>query len=339
MTQGTDKSAYKAAGVSIDAGNEAVRMMSEAVRSTYNARVLAGIGSFGGVYDAAALAGMSAPALVASTDGVGTKTMLAAAWGSYESLGHDIVNHCVNDILVQGAEPLFFMDYIAAPRIDPPMVASIVSGCAAACREAGCVLLGGETAEMPGVYAAGQFDVVGTIVGVVERAHMLPLPTVAVGDVVLGLPSSGPHTNGYSLIRRVLGDAPLDTRVEGVGVLGEALLAPHRSYLSVVRRLRERVTVKALAHLTGGGFVENVPRVLPAGRSVRIAPGSWPIPPLFRWIQDRGQIAAAEMYRVFNMGVGMAAIVSPDEAQAALAGSDTIWRIGEVVAGQREVLL
>jgi phosphoribosylaminoimidazole synthetase len=340
MTHKTnEQSAYAAAGVSIDAGNEAVRRMSAAVRSTYNARVLAGIGSFGGVYDASPLAGMKAPALVASTDGVGTKIMLAAACGRYESIGHDIVNHCVDDILVQGAEPLFFLDYIAAPKLDPAMVASVVSGIAAACRAAGCVLIGGETAEMPGVYCVGEFDLAGTIVGVVERERMLPLPTVAVGDVVLGLPSSGPHTNGYSLIRRILGDTPLDTQVAGVGVLSDALLAPHRSYLSEVRALRQRVTVKALAHLTGGGFIENVPRVLPKGTSVRLTPGSWVIPPLFRYLQEKGQIDRREMYRVFNMGVGMVVIVSAAEAQTALAGSETIWRIGEVVAGDGEVLL
>ncbi len=340
MPQKTDKaSAYAAAGVSIDAGNEAVRRMSAAVRSTYNARVLAGIGSFGGVYDASLLAGMKAPALVASTDGVGTKIMLAAACGRYESIGHDIVNHCVNDILVQGAEPLFFMDYIASPHLDLQMVASVVGGIAAACRDAGCVLLGGETAEMPGVYAPGKFDLVGTIVGVVERARMLPLDTVAVGDVALGLPSSGPHTNGYSLIRRVLGDTPLDTYVEGVGVLSDALLAPHRSYLSAVRVLRQRLTVKALAHLTGGGFIENVPRVLPLGTSLRLLPDSWPVPPLFGYLQQKGQIDRAEMYHVFNMGVGMVVIVSAQDAEVALAGGEAMWRIGEVVAGEREVLL
>ena len=230
--KGRASTAYDAAGVSIDAGNKAVALMSAAVRSTYNARVLAGIGSFGGVYDAAAAGRRwTAPALVASTDGVGTKTMLAAGLGRYESIGQDIVNHCINDILVQGAEPLFFLDYIAAPRFDPQMVAAVVGGIAAACRAAGCVLLGGETAEMPGVYAPGEFDLVGTIVGVVERGEMLPLPDVAAGDVVLGLPSSGPHTNGFSLIRRVLAGTPLDSglaghRRPGRGAAGAASLVP-----------------------------------------------------------------------------------------------------------------
>jgi phosphoribosylaminoimidazole synthetase len=331
--------AYTDAGVNIDAGNEAVRLMSEAVRSTYNARVLAGIGSFGGVYDASSLAGMAAPALVASTDGVGTKTMLAAAWGRYASLGEDIVNHCINDILVQGAEPLFFLDYIASPRLSPRMIADIVGGCAKACREAGCVLLGGETAEMPGVYAPGQFDIAGTIVGVVERAHMLPLPTIAAGDVALGLPSSGPHTNGFSLIRKIVGDLPLATQIEEVGVLGDALLAPHRSYLRVVQRLRRRATIKGLAHITGGGLIENTPRILPADCGLHVQRGAWPVPPLFRWLQERGGIADIEMHRVFNMGVGMVVIAAPTDAEALLAGSDEMWRIGEVVTGQHEVTL
>jgi phosphoribosylaminoimidazole synthetase len=333
------QSSYETAGVSIDAGNKAVALMAEAVRSTYNARVLAGIGSFGGVYDASPLAGLTAPALVASTDGVGTKTMLAAALGRYESIGHDIVNHCINDILVQGADPLFFLDYIAASKIEPPTVAAIVSGIAAACRAAGCVLLGGETAEMPGVYSPGHFDLVGTIIGVVERERMLPLPTVAAGDVALGLPSSGPHTNGYSLIRRVFADMPLTAQFPGVGVLGDALLTPHRSYLDVVRRLRQSVTIKALAHITGGGLLENTPRVLPQGVSVRLDPRAWPLPPLFRLIQEKGQVADLEMYRVFNMGIGMVVIVSAEDAAIALAGGEEMWRIGEVVAGQREVII
>jgi len=339
MTKGKQSSAYAEAGVDIDAGNQAVRLMSDAVRSTYNTRVLAGIGSFGGVYDASFLAGMRAPALVASTDGVGTKTMLAAAMGRYDTLGEDIVNHCINDILVQGAEPLFFLDYIASPRLSPQMVADIVTGCARACRAAGCALLGGETAEMPGVYVTGEFDIAGTIVGVVERDAMLPLPTVAAGDVALGLPSSGPHTNGYSLIRRILGETPLTTHVDGVGVLGDALLQPHRSYLPVVRRLRARAPIKALAHITGGGLIENTPRVLPEGVSLRLQRGAWPVPPLFRFLQAKGGIDEREMHRVFNMGVGMVVIVASGDAAALLAGDDTVWRIGQIVPGAREVIL
>jgi phosphoribosylformylglycinamidine cyclo-ligase len=215
----------------------------------------------------------------------------------------------------------------------------VVTGIASACRAAGCVLLGGETAEMPGVYEPGQFDLAGTIVGLVERERMLPLPTVAEGDVVLGLASNGLHTNGFSLARQVFAGVPLQTEFPGIGRLGEALLAPHLSYLADVRHMRARVEVKALAHLTGGGFIENIPRVLPEGLSVRVTPGAWPVPALFALIQEKGQIATAEMFHVFNMGIGMAAIVSAEDAAMALAGHDGMWRIGEVVAGGREVLL
>jgi phosphoribosylaminoimidazole synthetase len=331
--------AYQAAGVSIDAGNRAVELMREAVRATYSERVLAGIGSFGGVYDATALAGMAAPALVASTDGVGTKTKIAAALGRYDTIGYDIVNHSINDILVQGALPLFFMDYIATAKVDPVMIATVVGGCAAACRQAGCVLIGGETAEMPGVYQSGEFDLVGSIVGVVERSEMLPRANVAAGDVLLGLPSSGPHTNGYSLIRRIFAGTNLETRYPDVGLLGEALLAPHRSYLEPVGRLRRLVEVKALAHLTGGGFIENIPRVLPAGVAARIDLGAWRTPALFELIQRQGQVALAEMYRVFNMGIGMVVVVPAEAADAALRSGVDGWRIGELVAGEREVIL
>ncbi|MGQ9518303.1 MAG: phosphoribosylformylglycinamidine cyclo-ligase, partial [Anaerolineae bacterium] len=207
---GRKRSAYEAAGVSIEAGNRAVELMRQAVQSTYTPAVLAGIGSFGGVFDISDLKGLRAPALVASTDGIGTKTKIAAAMKRYRTIGHDIVNHSVNDILVQGAEPLFFLDYIASDRLDPEMVAEVVTGIAEACRQAGCALLGGETAEMPGVYQPGEFDLVGTIVGVVERDQMLPRKDLRAGDVLLGFPSNGPHTNGYSLIRRVFADVPLD---------------------------------------------------------------------------------------------------------------------------------
>ena len=330
-------SAYERAGVSIDAGNRAVELMRRAVESTYTPQVLAGVGSFGGVFDASRLAAMSRPALVASTDGVGTKTKIAAAMGRYDTIGQDIVNHCVNDILVQGADPLFFLDYVAASRIDPQVVAEIVCGAAAACRQAGCALLGGETAEMPGVYLPGEFDLVGTIVGVVERERMLPRPDVAAGDVLIGLLSSGPHTNGYSLIRSIFAGVALDAEFEDVGVLGEALLAPHRSYLPVVREMERRgVRLKALAHITGGGLIENVPRVLPAGVDAHIDRRSWEIPPLFRLIQRQGGVDAAEMYRVFNMGIGMVVIVAAEQADLAAGGAPII---GEVVPGEGRVLL
>ncbi len=328
---------YTEAGVSIDAGARAVDLMRDAVRATYDERVLGGIGYFGGVFDAAALKQMARPALVSSTDGVGTKTMLAAALGRYASIGQDIVNHCINDILVQGARPLFFLDYIASGRLDPEMAASLVSGMSEACCQAGCALLGGETAEMPGVYAEGRFDVAGTIVGVVEREAILPRGDIAVGDQVVGLRSSGPHTNGYSLLRRIFAGA-LDSVFPELGVpVIEALLVPHRSYLPLLVPLLEAgrdSPVKALAHLTGGGFIDNIPRVLPRGRGVRISRGSWPVPPLFSLAQRLGKVAEAEMYHVFNMGIGMIAIVSPGEVSLFQKSiPEETWVIGEVTAG------
>jgi len=335
----TPPNTYTAAGVNIDAGNRAVALMRDAVRSTYDARVLSGIGAFGGLFDASELQSMQAPALVASADGVGTKVKIAAAAGRYHPIGHDIVNHCINDILVQGARPLFFLDYVASSRLDPEMSAAIVTGMAEACRAAGCALLGGETAEMPGVYQAGEFDVAGTIIGVVERGRMLPRAGVGPGDVLVGLASNGPHTNGYSLIRRIFDGVPLDTIFPQIGVpLADALLAPHRSYLRVLTPALG--SVKALAHLTGGGFIENIPRVLPDGVQARVHTGAWPVPPLFDLIQARGEIERTEMFRVFNMGIGMVAVVARDEVEAfrAQVGEPT-FIIGELAAGTREVVL
>ncbi len=336
-------SQYSASGVNIEAGNRAVELMGAAVRSTYGPEVLAGLGAFGGQFDASALKGLAAPVLVASTDGIGTKVRLAAAAGRFESLGHDIVNHCINDILVQGARPLFFLDYVATDRLLPGRVAELVTGMAAACRAAGCALLGGETAEMPGVYASGEFDVAGMIVGVAERAELLPRADVQAGDVLLGLRSSGPHTNGYSLIRPAFTGVDLDAVFPELGVsLAEALLAPHRSYLKVIPRslFASGAPIKALAHLTGGGFMENLPRVLPAGLGAVVRRGTWPVPVLFRLIQQRGEVAEAEMYRVFNMGIGMVAVVAPGDAAAvqAVIGEET-FVIGELAAGAHTVTL
>jgi phosphoribosylaminoimidazole synthetase len=329
--------AYAASGVDIDAGNRAVALMAAAVRTTYGPEVLGGIGAYGGLYDASGLKSLSRPVLVASTDGVGTKVSLAAAAKRYRSIGHDIVNHCVNDILVQGARPLFFLDYIASARVAPAQVADMVGGMAEACRAAGCALLGGETAEMPGVYAPEAFDVAGTIVGVVEAARRLPRPDVAAGDVIVALASSGPHTNGYSLIRRVFGGADLDAPVPELGTtLADALLAPHRSYLGVLWPLLQQddLEVKALAHITGGGLVENLPRVLPEKKGAVLWRGSWPVPPLFGLIQARGAVADDEMNRVFNLGLGMLAIVSPGGVPALRERlGEESWVVGEVVAG------
>ena len=334
--QGSSR-AYAASGVDIDAGNRAVRLMSEAVRATYGPQVLAGMGSFGGLYDAGWMKKMKDPVLVASTDGVGTKVMLAAHTGQYTSVGRDIVNHCINDILVQGARPLFFLDYIASSKIVPEHVADVVGGIAAACKEAGCAVLGGETAEMPGVYQAGEFDLAGTIVGVVERERILPRPGIQPGDVLVGWESSGAHTNGYSLIRNVFKGVPLETIFPELGVpWKEALMVPHRSYLPLLLPVlqKEDHPIKALAHITGGGFFENIPRILPDGCGAKVQRGSWPVPPLFRLIQRTGNITEEEMYRVFNMGIGMLAVIAPqdlDSLQDQVA--ERFYLIGEVTAG------
>ncbi|NLG29126.1 MAG: phosphoribosylformylglycinamidine cyclo-ligase, partial [Chloroflexi bacterium] len=283
-------SAYAAAGVDIDTKMQAIAGMREAVRATYGPEVLAGIGAFGGLFDVSRLTHMRAPVLVASTDGVGTKTIVAAAVGSYATLGCDIVNHSVNDILVQGAEPLLFLDYIAAPKIDASMIVAIVSGMAEACKAAGCALLGGETAEMPGVYAPGKLDVVGTIVGVVERDAIIDGRSIAPGDLAVGLPSSGLHTNGYSLVRAVWPPDRYGRHVPDLGrTLGEALVEPHRSYLPNVRAIRQVATVKGLAHITGGGYPDNLPRILPQGIGVVIERSAWEVPALFQMIEREGQ--------------------------------------------------
>lgn len=340
--ESVENSAYAASGVSIDAGNRAVEMMKSAVKATYTPAVLAGIGSFGGLFDASALKRMEHPVLVASTDGVGTKVKLAAKLGRFRGIGHDIVNHCINDILVQGARPLFFMDYFAASKLDPRQAAEVVTGIAEACQSAGMALLGGETAEMPGVYQPGEFDVAGTIVGVLERGRILPrISDLKAGDALIGLTSSGPHTNGYSLIRKAFGDTPLETVFPELGIpLADALLAPHRSYLNILHSAIDFPGLKALAHLTGGGFIENIPRVLPENLNAVIRLDSWPAPPLWNLIQQKGDIAAEEMYRVFNMGIGMVAIVAKESVTEFqnLVPEET-FVIGELIPGARKVVL
>lgn len=345
LAQSEKPSAYSNSGVDIDAGNRAVKMMSKAVRSTYGPEVLAGIGAFGGLFDGSILKTMDSPVLVASTDGVGTKTKLAAQAKRYASIGHDIVNHCTNDILVQGARPLFFLDYFASSKLRPEIVAEIVGGMAAACREVGCALLGGETAEMPGVYAAREFDVVGTMVGVVERNLILPHSNIQAGDILLGLRSSGPHTNGYSLIRRIFANTSIDTVFPELGIpLSEALLTPHRSYLKILHPILTQYPdlIKGLAHITGGGLVENLPRVLPEGVQAIIHSAAWPVPPLFQLIQSRGKISEAEMYRVFNMGIGMIIIINPENAiqlRQLLPTETEVYEIGKLITGIRRVIL
>ncbi len=328
------KTTYRDAGVDIEAGNRAVHLMKSAVQSTYGREVLAGIGAFGGLYDGVALKGMAAPVLVASTDGVGTKTKIAAALGRYDTIGQDIVGHCVNDILVQGARPLFFLDYVAFNKLVPERVATIVTGIAEACKSVGCALLGGETAEMPGVYEDNEFDLVGTIIGAVERGRIIDGSSIEAGDIIIGIASNGLHTNGFSLARKVLSGRDLTAHVPELGKsLGDALLAPHRPYLRELEGLwAAGVTVKGMAHITGGGLIENPPRILPERIAARIRRGSWPMPPLFELIQRAGDIAPNEMARVFNVGLGILLFVRPAEAQKALLtlGKDA-WIVGEAV--------
>lgn len=335
---------YAAAGVDIHAGNQTINMITAAVKSTYGPEVLAGIGAFGGMYDASKLKNMDKPILVASTDGIGTKVHLAAQANQYESLGHDIVNHSVNDILVQGAKPLFFLDYVAASKLNPEQIALIVKGMSAACCDAGCALLGGETAEMPQVYAPNMIDVAGTIIGVVEKQFALPKQDkLMAGDKLIGIASSGPHTNGYSLIRKIFADVSLDTVFPELKLtLGEVLLAPHRSYLSVLQNLISHPSqpIKALIHITGGGFIENIPRVLSDNLTANIHKNAWTIPPLFQLIQKMGDISDTNMYRIFNMGIGMIMIVDTnDVAMTQKLLSEESWVIGELTTGNKTVVI
>lgn len=311
-------------------------LITQAVKSTYGPEVLAGIGSFGGLYTATALQGLVEPVLVASTDGVGTKTKLAAALGRYHSIGYDIVHHCINDILVQGAKPLFFLDYLAASRLEPKTVAEIVTGVAEACRTHGMALLGGETAEMPGVYQVGEFDLVGTIVGIVERRAIIDGSSIQAGDQIIALMSGGLQTNGYSLARAVLGSA-LDEPFEGATV-GEALLMPHRCYLPTVAPLLGQGLIKGMAHITGGGIPGNLPRILPVGLGAVIKVGSWPVPAIFELIAERGAVSQAEMFEVFNMGAGFLLIVGPPDAERVIAQVGG-HPIGEITSGAGVSLL
>jgi len=337
----TEKSSYAAAGVDIAEGQRALDLMKQAVAATYTPEVLSETGSFGGLYDALSLfSSTSHPVLVASTDGVGTKTKVAARLDRWDTIGHDIVNHCIDDILVQGARPLFFLDYVATARLDAVQIAAIVGGAAEACRAAGCVLIGGETAEMPGVYAPGAVDLVGTIVGVVDHSQLITGETIQPGDAILALPAAGLHTNGFTLARAVLDDLDWESPHPDLGQsIGDALLAIHPSYLEPVQTLRAAgVDLRGLAHITGGGVYDNLPRILPAGLGASIERGAWPEPPIFDLIRQRGKIDSREMFHVFNMGLGMLAVVPPADvptAQSAL-GSD-VYLVGHIVDNQGKV--
>jgi len=332
---------YGAAGVDIEEGTRAVELMSKAVRATESGRVLRGIGAFGGAIDASFLKDYASPVLVGSTDGVGTKVELAARTGRLRGVGVDIVNHCVNDVLVQRAFPLFFLDYLASSHLVPERVAEVVGGMSEACIAADCVLLGGETAEMPGVYVDGAFDVAGTLVGVAEREHLLPRDDVASGDLLVGLASSGPHTNGYSYLRRLFEWVPLESTPSPLDrPLIDALLEPHRSYLAALGPALATERVKALVHVTGGGLPDNLPRALPAGLGATVRLGSWPVPPLFRLVRELSALDDDELHRTLNMGVGMVVVCSPADADVVRGAiPETTWVIGEVTDAHSGVRL
>lgn len=335
---------YSDSGVDIDAANRATAKIKDLARQTFNERTLSEIGSFGGMFDGA-FPQLKQPVLVASADGVGTKLKIAFLTGVHDTIGRDLVNHCVNDILVQGARPLFFLDYIATGKLSPDVIAAIISGITKGCRENGSVLLGGETAEMPGFYANGEYDVAGFIVGVVDRDKVIDGKEIKVDDELLALPSAGLHTNGYSLARKLFLDLAgftVDTTLDGVAqTVGEALLQPHLSYLRPLDGLLDLGLIKGLAHITGGGLTENIPRILPQGTAVEIKKGSWPVLRVFDLMQEIGNVPEAEMYRTFNMGVGMVIICARKNAEAIKSHFRTLdqpcFSIGRVVPGQQEV--
>jgi len=325
---------YRDAGVDIDAGDRLVDNIRRFAKKTPRKGVLAGIGGFGALYEIARKR-YREPVLVAGTDGVGTKLKLAFELNRHATIGIDLVAMSVNDILTHGAEPLFFLDYYACGRLDVATATEVVKGIAAGCEQAGCALIGGETAEMPGMYAAGEYDLAGFAVGIVEKRRIIDGSRIASGDIVLGLASSGAHSNGYSLIRRILAVKGVDLSAQFHGrSLGEVLLEPTRIYVKPVLKLARSVAVKGLAHVTGGGLVENVPRILSAGLAARIERAAWRLPPLFQWLKEQGNIADEELYRVFNCGIGLVVIVAPADAARAVkilrAAGETVWRIGRI---------
>jgi len=335
---------YKSSGVDIDAGNETVRRIKGLARATFTPGVLSEIGSFGGLFSLGSA--WRDPVLVSSADGVGTKLKIAFMTGRHDTIGVDLVNHCVNDILVQGAVPLFFLDYLATGRLSPDVAEQIVKGLARGCQDNGCALLGGETAEMPGFYAEGEYDVAGFIVGAVEREHLITGRAISAGDILLGLSSSGLHTNGYSLARHIVLDGlklSVDSHVPDLGeTVGEALLRPHRAYLPVIKPLLGTGLVKGMAHITGGGITDNLPRVLPEGTAARVDRRSWRTPPLFRWLGESGSVPEMDLRRSLNMGIGLILVVAATDVtavQTALlnAGEANSMVIGAIEAGAGEV--
>ncbi len=336
----SDSISYSDAGVSIDNANLAVAKIRDFAKSTFNERTLTEIGSFGGMF-AGAFPEMSEPILVASADGVGTKLKIAFDTNKHDTIGQDLVNHCVNDILVQGARPLFFLDYFATGKLSPDVTASVVEGISIACKENGCVLLGGETAEMPGFYKDGEYDLAGFIVGVVDKPKVIDGKSIKMGDVVLGLPSNGLQTNGYSLARKLffeVGGYKVDSYIEEIGEnVGNALLAKHTSFLKPLENLLDSGKIKGLVHITGGGFSENIPRILPENVAVEIKRGTWTELPIFGLMQKLGNVSEKEMFRTFNMGIGMIVICAEEEKEVFQKTLGECFDIGRVVEGNKQV--
>jgi phosphoribosylformylglycinamidine cyclo-ligase len=333
--------AYARAGVDVDLGNQVKSGIPALVKSANRPEVLGKIGGFGGLFSAK-FPKMKEPVLVASIDGVGTKLKVAVLMNRHDTIGEDLVNHCVNDIAVLGAEPLFFLDYMAAERLEPRRFRDLVTGMVRACKKAGCALIGGETAQMPGIYHGSDYDLVGTIVGVVDRPKIIDGKSIRPGDVIIGLPSSGLHTNGFSLAREILFNQlqyRIEARADGLrGSLGEELLKVHTLYLPEIRKVRAAATIKGMAHITGGGLIDNIPRVLPDNVNAEIQLGSWAELPLFKLLAGAARISDDELHQVFNMGIGMVMIVAEkDAAKAAKLAKGKI--IGRIVKGQRKVVL
>ena len=341
-----ERMTYRDAGVDIDAGNESVSLIKDAVRATYRSEVMGDLGGFGGLF-ALNTKDYKEPVLVSGTDGVGTKLRLAFLLNKHDTIGQDAVAMCVNDILVQGAEPLFFLDYLAVGKLEPIQVAEVITGVARACKESGCALIGGETAEMAGFYPIGEYDIAGFSVGVAERSKLITPARVKAGDVLLGLPSSGVHSNGYSLVRKIVFERKGfkgDEYIEELGqTIGEELLTPTRLYPHTCLPLIRAFDIHGMVHITGGGFYENIPRALPEHMGAEVNGAAWTIPPVFRLLQEWGNVDWTEMYRTFNMGIGMVLIVSSDEADRITAQlnaqNETVYHIGHVTEGAHEVVI
>lgn len=339
------KLTYRDAGVDIDAGNLSVKLIKDSVKATYRPEVLGDLGGFGGLF--AMSTKYKEPVLVSGTDGVGTKLRLAFILDKHDTIGQDAVAMCVNDILVQGAEPLFFLDYLAVGKLEPEQVADVVKGVANACKESGCALIGGETAEMAGFYAEGEYDIAGFAVGAVEKSKIITSEKVKAGDVILGLPSSGVHSNGYSLVRKIVFDVKGfkgDEYIDELGkTIGEELLTPTRLYPKSCLPLIEKFDIHGMVHVTGGGYYENIPRALPENMGAEIDATSWPVPPIFNLLKEWGNVDWHEMYRTFNMGIGMIIIASADEAEKIKvdlqARNEAVYEIGKVTQGSHEVIV